>query len=173
MNSKRQLERVNAMIQSGVTGRRQADCRRQAPGGQGNFERGYGVERPCSATVHPQMRIAREEIFGPVLLCSAGADEDATIELANSVEYGLTAAGVDQRHQARAQRRAQDPIRDGLGQRRRQPLKGTPYGGYKNSGVGRESCLEELLSYTRSRPSRFPVMLAPGYAGSEANRIIR
>ncbi len=75
-------------------------------------------------------------------------DEDATIELPNSVEYGLTAAvwTNDIKRALNAARKIQ--CRDGVGQRRRQPLQGHAHGGYKNSGVGRESCLEELLSYT-------------------------
>ncbi len=115
------------------------------------FERGYWVEPTVFGEVHPQMRIAREEIFGPVLSVFSWRDEEATIELANSVEYGLTAAvwTNDLKRALKAARRVQSGMVwvNGVGNH----FKGTPYGGYKNSGVGRESCLEELLSYTETK----------------------
>jgi acyl-CoA reductase-like NAD-dependent aldehyde dehydrogenase len=101
--------------------------------------------------VHPQMKIAREEIFGPVLSVFSWRDEDAIIELANSVEYGLTAAvwTTDIKRALKAARRVQSGMVwvNGVGNH----FKGTPYGGYKNSGVGKESCLSELLSYTEEK----------------------
>ncbi|HEY4404717.1 MAG TPA: aldehyde dehydrogenase family protein [Xanthobacteraceae bacterium] len=147
MNSKRQLERVNSMIQSGVKDGAKLMVGGKRPSGK-DFERGYWVEPTVFGDVHPQMRIAREEIFGPVLSVFSWRDEDATIELANSVEYGLTAAiwTNDIKRALNAARKIQSGMVwvNGVGNH----FKGTPYGGYKNSGVGRESCLEELLSYT-------------------------
>jgi len=147
MNSKRQLDRVNSMIASGVKDGAKLMIGGKRPAGK-DFERGYWVEPTVFGDVHPQMRIAREEIFGPVLSVFSWRDEEATIELANSVEYGLTAAvwTNDIKRALRAARRVQSGMVwvNGVGNH----FKGTPYGGYKNSGVGRESCLEELLSYT-------------------------
>src|SRR5215472_3485235 len=150
MNSKRQLERVNMMIQSGVKDGAKLMFGGKRPPGK-DFERGYWVEPTVFGDVHPQMRIAREEIFGPVLSVFSWRDEEATIELANSVEYGLTAAvwTNDIKRALRAARRVQSGMVwvNGVGNH----FKGTPYGCYKNSGVGRESCLEELLSYTETK----------------------
>src|ERR1700704_2101807 len=147
MNSRRQLERVNMMIQSGVKDGAKLMVGGKRPAGR-DFERGYWVEPTVFGDVHPQMRIAREEIFGPVLSVFSWRDEDATIELANSVEYGLTAAvwTNDIKRALNAARKIQSGMVwvNGVGNH----FKGTPYGGYKNRGVGRESCLEELLSYT-------------------------
>jgi betaine-aldehyde dehydrogenase len=147
MNSKRQLERVNSMIASGIKDGAKLMVGGKRPAGK-DFERGYWVEPTVFGDVHPQMRIAREEIFGPVLSVFSWRDEEATIELANSVEYGLTAAvwTNDIKRALTAARKVQSGMVwvNGVGNH----FKGTPYGGYKNSGVGRESCLEELLSYT-------------------------
>ena len=84
------------------------------------------------------MKIAREEIFGPVLSVFSWRDEEATIELANSVEYGLTAA-VWTNDIKRAFRAAQD-LRAGIvwiNDTQPAPTE-MPWGGYKQSGIGRE-----------------------------------
>ena len=150
MNSKRQLDRVNMMIKSGVDDGAKLMIGGKRPAGK-DFERGYWVEPTVFGDVHPQMKIAREEIFGPVLSVFSWRDEEATIELANSVEYGLTAAvwTNDIKRALKAARRVQSGMVwvNGVGNH----FKGTPYGGLKNSGVGKESCLSELLSYTEEK----------------------
>ena len=91
VNSKRHMERVNMMIKSGIDdGAKLMIGGKRPPGKQ--FERGFWIEPTVFGDVHPQMKIAREEIFGPVLSVFSWRDEDAIIELANSLEYGLTAA---------------------------------------------------------------------------------
>src|SRR5215475_10931522 len=150
MNSKRHMERVNAMIKSGIDDGAKLMIGGKRPPGK-EFERGFWVEPTVFGDVHPQMKIAREEIFGPVLSVFSGRDEDAIIELANSVEYGLTAAvwTNDIKRAIKAARRVQSGCVwvNGVGNH----FKGTPYGGYKNTGVGKESCLAELLSYTEEK----------------------
>jgi betaine-aldehyde dehydrogenase len=113
--------------------------------------RGYYLRPTVFADVEPGMRIAREEIFGPVLSVLSWDDEDEAIELANAVEYGLT-ANVWTNDLRRAHRTAQRLQAgtvwvNGDGGK---PL-GTPFGGFKHSGLGLEGSLEELLSYTRSK----------------------
>src|SRR6266568_6250387 len=150
MNSKRHMERVNMMIKSGIKDGAKLMFGGKRPAGK-EFERGYWVEPTVFGEVHPQMRIAREEIFGPVLSVFGWPDEETTIELANSGEYGLTAAvwTNDLKRALKAARRVQSGMVwvNGVGNH----FKGTPYGGYKNSGVGRESFLYELLSYTETK----------------------
>jgi betaine-aldehyde dehydrogenase len=150
LNSKRHYDKVCQMVQSGVSDGAKLMFGGKRPDGR-DFERGYWLQPTVFGDVHPQMRIAREEIFGPVLSVFSWRDEEATIELANSVEYGLTAAvwTNDIKRALKAARRVQSGMVwiNGVGNH----FKGTPYGGYKNSGVGRESCLEELLSYTETK----------------------
>ncbi len=150
VNSKRHMERVNAMIKSGIDdGAKLMIGGKRPPGKQ--FERGWWVEPTVFGDVHAQMKIAREEIFGPVISVFSWRDEDAIIELANSLEYGLTAAvwTNDIKRAIKAARRVQSGCVwiNGVGNY----FKGTPYGGLKNSGIGKESCLAELLSYTEEK----------------------
>jgi acyl-CoA reductase-like NAD-dependent aldehyde dehydrogenase len=150
VNSKRHMERVNAMIKSGIDdGAKLMIGGKRPPGKQ--FERGWWVEPTVFGDVHAQMKIAREEIFGPVISVFSWRDEDAIIELANSLEYGLTGAvwTNDIKRAIKAARRLQSGCVwiNGVGNY----FKGTPYGGLKNSGIGKESCLAELLSYTEEK----------------------
>lgn len=147
INSKRHYERVCAMVESGkaegarlMTGGRRPDGR--------SFERGYWLEPTVFADVKPGMRIAREEIFGPVLSVFSWRDESEAIALANATEYGLTAS-IFTNDLARAFRTARAVksgyvwINGASGH-----FYGTPFGGLKNSGLGREEGIDELLSYT-------------------------
>jgi acyl-CoA reductase-like NAD-dependent aldehyde dehydrogenase len=101
--------------------------------------------------VDPNGRLAQEEIFGPVLAVMPFADYDEAIAIANSVSYGLTGS-VYTRDLATAHRWADDVeagyvwINDSA-----KHFIGVPFGGVKNSGVGREESFEELLSYTEAK----------------------
>jgi betaine-aldehyde dehydrogenase len=150
INSKGQYERVLYYIQSG-----QDDGARLMTGGkrpEGKlYEKGYWVEPTVFADVKPGMRIADEEIFGPVLSVFKWKHMDEAIAMANSVEYGLTGAvwTNDLNTALSTARRIQSGhiwINGASGH-----YKGMPFGGFKNSGTGRESGLEELLSYTEEK----------------------
>ena len=99
--------------------------------------------------VAPGSRLAQEEIFGPVLATIVFDGYDEALAIANGVSYGLTAS-VYTRDVSTAHRFARD-VRAGYvwvnDSGRHFP--GTPYGGVKDSGVGREEGFEELLSYTQ------------------------
>jgi aldehyde dehydrogenase (NAD+) len=101
------------------------------------LERGYYVLPTVFAEVRPEMAIAREEIFGPVLSVLSYADEDEALAIANGTVYGL-AGGVWSAERdravafARRLRTGQVDINGG----RFNPL--APFGGYKQSGIGRE-----------------------------------
>lgn len=144
--SREQYERVMRYIHLG----REQGARLVTGGGRpAGFERGYFVAPTLFSEVQPGMAVAQEEIFGPVLSVIRWRDEEEVLRWANDVEYGLTAA-VWTRDLQRAHRVARE-IEAGYvwinGSSRH--FWGTPFGGYKNSGVGREEGLEELLSYTQ------------------------
>ncbi len=115
------------------------------------FEKGYWIRPTVFAHVDPGMRIWREEIFGPVLSVSKWRSLDEAIAQANGVEYGLTAAiwTRDIKNALNTARRIQAGHIwiNGVGPH----YLGVPYGGMKNSGVGREEGIEELLSYTETK----------------------
>jgi len=99
--------------------------------------------------VRPEATIAREEVFGPVLCALTWDDEDEAVEVANAVPFGLTGS-IWTNDLARAHRVAMALDAGFLwinGVSRHFP--GVPFGGFKQSGVGREESLEELLSYTQ------------------------
>lgn len=122
----------------------------QRPPGS-NFKRGYWIEPTVIGDVTPQMRIARHEVFGPVLAVMKWRDQEEALAIANDSDMGLT-AGVwtnDINTAMIMARRLQSGLVwiNGGGRH----FMGTGFSGWKNSGLGREECLEELLSYTRSK----------------------
>ncbi|MFO1310666.1 MAG: aldehyde dehydrogenase family protein [Burkholderiales bacterium] len=148
--SREQLARVESYIESALSegaklvhgGKRPGDPALAA----GNF-----IEPTVFADVTPSMRIAREEIFGPVLGILRWTDEAAMLREVNAVEYGLTCA-IWTRDIATALRTA-SRVRVGfvwineVGKH----FLGTPFGGVKQSGLGREECLAELLAFTQEK----------------------
>ena len=115
------------------------------------FRKGYWVEPTVFGDVTTSMRIAREEIFGPVMSIMKFKTEAEAIEIANSIDLGLTAA-VWTQDIMRALRVSQAIDAgyvwvNGVGTH----FRGVPYGGFKNSGIGREEGLGELLSYTEEK----------------------
>jgi acyl-CoA reductase-like NAD-dependent aldehyde dehydrogenase len=114
-----------------------------------DFERGFYISPTMFDHVQPDMRIANEEVFGPVLSVIRFRDEATAVAIANSVGYGLT-GGVFTRDIGRAHRIAHELdtgyvwINDAA-----KHFTGIPFGGYKASGLGKEESLEELISYTQ------------------------
>jgi len=100
--------------------------------------------------VDPGSRLAQEEIFGPVLAVIPFEDEQHALNIANGVRYGLTAS-VYTRDLGTAHRFARE-LQAGYVwiNETSLHLPGTGFGGVKDSGLGREENLEELLSYTTS-----------------------
>jgi betaine-aldehyde dehydrogenase len=150
LNSQQHHERVMVMIGSGMEEGARLVTGGQRPVGPA-FSRGYWIQPTVFADVKPEMRIAREEIFGPVLAISSWRDESEVLDAANALEYGLTGAvwtrDITKALTMARRLRAGTVWVNGVGTH----FKGCPYGGYKNSGIGRESCIEELLSYTETK----------------------
>ena len=145
--SKKQYDRIMAFIESG-----KSEGAKLLTGGGPPKDRalrnGFFIEPTVFDEVAPTMRIAREEIFGPVMSVLTWNDYDDMLVKANGVEYGLTAAIVTN-NLAKAMETA-DRIEAGyvwINSTGR--YLGAPYGGWKQSGLGQEECLDELLSYTR------------------------
>lgn len=150
LNSAGQYRKVMSYIESGRDEGARLTTGGNRPEGEA-FRKGYWVRPTVFAEVDPKMRIWREEIFGPVLsVCRWNSIEQA-IKLANGVEYGLTAAiwTRDLRNALKtaSQIQAGHIWINGAGPH----YLGVPFGGMKNSGVGREEGIEEMLSYTETK----------------------
>ena len=98
--------------------------------------------------VRATMRIAKEEIFGPVMSVMPWENEDEMLATANGVEYGLTAAIVTN-DLAKAMETAERIEAGYVWINATGRYLGAPYGGWKMSGLGQEECLDELVSYTQ------------------------
>ena len=140
-----QFDKVQRLIQSGVD-----QGARLVAGGVGRPEgmnRGWFVKPTVFADVTPDMTIMREEIFGPVLTMMPFEDEDHAVALANDTEYGL-GSYIQSDNPERARRIARQ-IRAGMVQVNGSGrAAGSPFGGYKMSGIGREGGvwgIEEFL----------------------------
>jgi betaine-aldehyde dehydrogenase len=113
--------------------------------------KGLFIEPTIFADVTMTMRIGKEEIFGPVLSVFKWSDEDRMLAEVNQVEYGLTCS-IWTNDLATAHRTAA-AVEAGyvwINEVSKHFL-GAPFGGYKQSGIGREECIEELLRFTREK----------------------
>jgi betaine-aldehyde dehydrogenase len=113
--------------------------------------KGLFVEPTIFADVNMGMRIGKEEIFGPVLSVFKWKDEADMLAQVNQVEYGLTCS-IWTNDLATAHRTAA-AVEAGyvwINEVSKHFL-GAPFGGYKQSGVGREECIEELIRFTREK----------------------
>lgn len=117
----------------------------------GGLDRGYFIEPTVFANASNQMRIAREEIFGPVATLIPFDGEEEAISIANDTTYGLT-AGLWTRDVGRAHR-VSSKIRAGIVwvNTYRYIRWTTPYGGFKASGWGRENGVEALENYLETK----------------------
>jgi aldehyde dehydrogenase (NAD+) len=141
--SKRQLERVKSYVDIGT-----AEGARLLAGGNVRTDKGNGffIEPTCFVDVRNDMRIAQEEIFGPVLVVIPYDNDDDAVRIANDSIYGLGGAvfGSEERATKIAKRIRAGSISVNGGMSITGDL---PFGGYKHSGMGREWGLEGIEEF--------------------------
>ena len=146
--SEAQFNKVQALIQSGID-----EGARLVAGGTGRPEglnRGWFAKPTVFADATPEMTIMREEIFGPVLAMMPFDSEDEAIETANNTPYGL--AAYIQTGSAERARRVAARLRAGMIQvNGAGRSSGAPFGGYKQSGIGRETHKMMLAHYRQTK----------------------
>jgi aldehyde dehydrogenase (NAD+) len=146
--SAKQRDRVLSYIEKG----KEEGARVVVGGGRpAQFEKGYFVEPTLFADVDNSMTIAREEIFGPVLIVIPFEDDDDAVRIANDNQYGLggyVTSGSVERATAvgRRLRAGTISVNGGISYG-----ADAPFGGYKASGVGRQNGIEGFLQYLESK----------------------
>ena len=147
----RQLTRVQGYIAAGKAEGARIACGGGRPKG---LDRGYYIEPTVFTDVHPYMKIAQEEIFGPVVSVMSYSDLDDAVRKANNSTYGLSGAVY-----------TADPERGYELARRMRTGSVTvngmivdpkfPFGGFKQSGIGREGGVEGLDNYVETKTVHF------------------
>ena len=153
--SQRQFDRVTGYIKKGVE--EGATALVGGPGAETGFDKGYFVRPTLFTDVDNKMTIAQEEIFGPVLSVIPFDDEEDAIRIANDSPYGLAGnvmSGSLEHSLAVARR-----IKAGfIGVNGGAPYGAdTPFGGYKDSGVGRQNGVAGFDQYTEVKSVGYPV----------------
>lgn len=148
--SRAQLDRVLGLIHSASDQGAIVACGGIRPS-DAPLADGYFCQPTVLSGVANSMRVAQEEVFGPVQCLIAFADEDEALAIANDTEYGLT-AGVFTKDFSRAHRLARR-LEAGQVHLNGYPLDSveTPFGGYKRSGIGREKGFQALEAYTQTK----------------------
>ncbi|MET0399522.1 MAG: aldehyde dehydrogenase family protein [Longimicrobiaceae bacterium] len=147
--SQEQLDRVMGYVQTGRDEGAELVLGGDSP--QVNGGGGFFMNPTIFDRVTPEMTIAREEIFGPVMSVLSWRDWDDMVARANGTKLGLTAnVWTNDVNAAVRTARALEAGYVYVNGSGRRP-GGMPFGGWKNSGLGQENGLEELLSYTREK----------------------
>jgi betaine-aldehyde dehydrogenase len=139
-------ERVLGYVEAGVR-----EGAKLVAGGGSSRKPGFYLDPTVFDNVQHGMTIAKEEIFGPVVSVIPWHDYDSVIDQANDSDFGLTANiwtnDLSLAHSTAHRIQAGYVWINGVGKR----VFGTPFGGYKLSGLGKEGSLEEILEYTRHK----------------------
>ncbi|MEW6057602.1 MAG: aldehyde dehydrogenase family protein [Bdellovibrionota bacterium] len=158
--SSQHREKVESYIRIGVEEGAKLVCGGKRPSGK-EFEGGNFLEPTIFDQVKPTMRIAREEIFGPVLSVIPFENEEEAIRIANDTEYGLAAA-VWTKNISKAMRVIRE-IRAGITwiNTYHPTFNELPWGGYKQSGSGRELGLHGVEEYLETKQININLDEAP------------
>ena len=143
--SKTQFDKIQGLIQSGID--EGATLVAGGPNRPDGLDKGYFVQPTIFTDVSNNMRIAKEEIFGPVLSIIPFENEEEAIAITNDTSYGL-GNYVQTQDIEKARRVARQFRSGGVYINGKSPDPGTPFGGYRQSGNGREGGtwgLEEYL----------------------------
>ena len=149
-----QRDRVLGYIRTGIEEGARLVCGGGRPKG---LDRGYFVEPTLFADVDNRMRIAREEIFGPVLVAIPFDDDDDAVAIANDSIYGLSgsvSSGSDDRALGIARRLRTGTVSVNGGS---WYAADSPFGGYKASGIGRQGGIEGFAQYLETKTVALPV----------------
>lgn len=143
--SARQLARVMGYIEGAAAGGARLVCGGGRPGG--DLARGNFVTPALFADVDNAAAIAREEVFGPVLVVIPFEDEEDAVRIANDTDYGL-GAGVYTSSIGRALRVARALRAGTVGINDYTVMPNAPFGGFKSSGIGREGGWPGIEAFT-------------------------
>jgi betaine-aldehyde dehydrogenase len=147
--SKKQFESVNAFIQSGIAEGAKLELGGNSPTST-ELKDGFFINPTIFSKVTPAMKIANEEIFGPVISVMSWDSYDEMMSIANSTAYGLT-AGIVTNSLSDAMKTAEEIQCGYVWINAAGRYAGAPYGGWKLSGLGVEECFDELKSYTKTK----------------------
>ena len=142
--SKTQFDKIQSLIKSGID--EGATLIAGGPDKPENFKKGYFIKPTVFTDVNNDMRIAKEEIFGPVLSIIPFENEEEAIKITNDTEYGL--GNYLQTEDKEKAKRVSKKLRSGIVYVNHKPAdSGTPFGGYRQSGNGREGGTWGLHEY--------------------------
>jgi betaine-aldehyde dehydrogenase len=148
--SRAQLEKVQRYVAVGLEDGGRLVCGGRQPDDPA-LKDGFFYEATVFADMQPHMRLAMEEVFGPVMSVFRWSDENALFDQVNGVDFGLTGSIWTQ--DLNTAHRAARRIETGYVwiNNASQHFLGAPFGGVKQSGIGREECFAELLEFTYTK----------------------
>jgi len=151
-----QRDKVLGYLQTGLDEGARLVTQGKLPGDE-RLKDGYWVAPTILADVTPAMTLAQEEIFGPIACVLRFSTEEEAIEICNGTAYGLTAAicTTDLARAGQIARRLEVGMVF-VNNYMRRAFLGSPFGGVKGSGFGRENAVETLHEFVRSKNIRFP-----------------
>ena len=147
--SKKQFESVNKYIQSGIEEGAKLELGGNSPTNP-ELKDGFFINPTIFSNVKPSMKIAKEEIFGPVISVMKWENYNEMMSIANSTDYGLT-AGIVTNSLSNAMKTSEEIQCGYVWINAAGRYAGAPYGGWKLSGLGVEECFDELKSYTKTK----------------------
>lgn len=145
--SKKQFDSVHQFIQSGIKEGAKLELGGDSPKTK-DLKDGFFINPTIFSKVTPNMTIANQEIFGPVISVMTWENYDEMMSIANSTDYGLT-AGIVTNSLSNAMKTAEEIECGYVWINAAGRYAGAPYGGWKLSGIGVEECYDELKSYSR------------------------